>query len=541
MKVRQSSTFLQDWPWSAFVGILIVLGLGYAWIFRHVEDDAFITFRYSQHLAEGFGPVWNPGERVEGYSNPLWMILMAIPHWVGIDPVLPSQLLAMAAMALNLWVLYRLSTRQAGSQRTGFWAWLPLAFCHTLLIFSTSGMETSLNALFWTLALYQLQGQFRGAGLPSVKRLVLLGVTVGFATLSRMEGMLLGLVVTLSLAAMVFLTRHRGYARILAFMGGWMALVLPWLAWRYGYYGDLLPNTYYIKAGAGTMMDGLRYGAIFLAASGIWIAWLFEISARKPRRFDTDVPAMVFALLAAGFFLYTVLVGGDYMEFRFLSPVLPFIIMLPTWRLDRKARHTWQLPAAAISMAFLAIVWGQGYGRVVSLAHLNPIIHHRQAGAHHMSFRQQGEALGHLLDHDPTIRLAIGACGAIPYYSRFYGIDLFGLNEPHRFFRGYETGFGAGHARLADWPYICERKPHLISIRCDYLPDLQADRTYSVADPNFAIVLHGAKLDTSFSENVVELPLGDGFVEVCIYHENHPAIDALIKSKSLKIYPLEKK
>lgn len=532
---------MKDKHWSTLAAGLIALGLAYAWIYRHVEDDAFITFRYSHHLAQGIGPVWNPGERVEGYSNALWMLLMAIPHLIpGLDPVLPAQLLSMACLAVNLWLLYRLSQRQMSSHRNGFWAWLPLAFSPTLLIFSTSGMETSLNALLWTASIYQLQGQFKGAGLPSVRRLLLLGLTVGLASLSRMEGMLLGTVVTVAIVALFFLSRHQGYRRILAFLAGWAALTVPWLVWRLAYYGDLLPNTFYIKAGGGSLVDGLRYGCIFLAASGVWIPLLLEILARKPRRLDGDVPAWVMALLGGAFFSYVVLVGGDYMEFRLLSPVLPLLLMLPLWRLERKQRYGWQFPVAAVAMSATAILWGQGYGRVISFAHLNPAIHHRSATDNFMNFQEQGIAIGNLLDHDPSIRLAIGASGAIPYYSRLYGIDLYGLNEPHGSFRSYVTGFGAGHAQLADWAYIQSRKPHLISIRCDHLPSLAPDRRYLISDPMIATVLHGADPQYSDRVAVVELPLGNGFVEVCIYDQRHPRLDSLIESKSLKMFHLEK-
>ena len=44
---------------------------------HYVNDDAYITFRYARSLAEGKGPYWNPGERVEGYSNPVQMLLAA--------------------------------------------------------------------------------------------------------------------------------------------------------------------------------------------------------------------------------------------------------------------------------------------------------------------------------------------------------------------------------------------------------------------------------------------------------------------------------
>ena len=51
----------------------------YAWVMNAwLGDDAFITFRTAQNLAEGFGPRWNPGERVQTYTHPLWMLLISL-------------------------------------------------------------------------------------------------------------------------------------------------------------------------------------------------------------------------------------------------------------------------------------------------------------------------------------------------------------------------------------------------------------------------------------------------------------------------------
>jgi hypothetical protein len=143
---------VKDRHWPILVWILILAGVGFAWLNRHVEDDAFITFRYSQHLVEGHGPVWNVDQRVEGYTNFLWMLMMAVPIAFGIDPVLPSMVISLGCLAFSLWLLFDISRRQAEDPAKGFWAWLPLVFSHTLLIFATSGMETAFNGFLWTLA-----------------------------------------------------------------------------------------------------------------------------------------------------------------------------------------------------------------------------------------------------------------------------------------------------------------------------------------------------------------------------------------------------
>ena len=69
---------------SGFV-IVALPGVWQAWALRFVQDDAYISWRYAENLARGLGLVWNEGEYVEGYTNFLWTVILAIPHRVGLD------------------------------------------------------------------------------------------------------------------------------------------------------------------------------------------------------------------------------------------------------------------------------------------------------------------------------------------------------------------------------------------------------------------------------------------------------------------------
>ena len=74
-----------------------------------VQDDAFISFRYAANLLDGHGLVYNPGERVEGYTNFLWTVLMAAAMGAGANPVLASVVGGMASAAALAWGGYRLA------------------------------------------------------------------------------------------------------------------------------------------------------------------------------------------------------------------------------------------------------------------------------------------------------------------------------------------------------------------------------------------------------------------------------------------------
>ena len=86
----------------------------HAWLYgTWINDDAGISFTYARNLAEGHGLVLNPGgERVEGYSNPAWVFLLALAIKLGLfDPVLTPKALAAAFTLGTFWLLARVALR----------------------------------------------------------------------------------------------------------------------------------------------------------------------------------------------------------------------------------------------------------------------------------------------------------------------------------------------------------------------------------------------------------------------------------------------
>ena len=80
---------MPTWQRFANLGIAAVILLVFAHNaseYRLLGDDAFISFRYARNLVEGHGLVWNPGEAVEGYTNFLWVLLMAAGIGAGVEP-----------------------------------------------------------------------------------------------------------------------------------------------------------------------------------------------------------------------------------------------------------------------------------------------------------------------------------------------------------------------------------------------------------------------------------------------------------------------
>ena len=88
--------------------------MAHALVFDFINDDAFISFRYADNLVRHGELVFNPGERVEGYTNFLWTILMAGVLSLGLDVVVWSKLLGIACAIGTLWVVARFLSRTEG-------------------------------------------------------------------------------------------------------------------------------------------------------------------------------------------------------------------------------------------------------------------------------------------------------------------------------------------------------------------------------------------------------------------------------------------
>src|SRR5688572_25239317 len=116
-------------------------------------DDAFISFRYAENLVDGLGLVFNAGERVEGYTNFAWTLLIAAGMQLGFDPVPFTRWLGLGCYAATLALLLGASRRASGGG-----LWLPIAALGLALnphaqLFATCGLETPLFTLLVTLLL----------------------------------------------------------------------------------------------------------------------------------------------------------------------------------------------------------------------------------------------------------------------------------------------------------------------------------------------------------------------------------------------------
>jgi arabinofuranosyltransferase len=158
-------------------------------------DDAMISMRYAWNFSHGFGLVWNPGEYVEGYTNPLMTLLMALPMLVfdKVDAVLAVQVLGIVFMLVNAYLIMLIADQLVRGQEQRYRRlFVVLAFLcalsyYPLVYWSLMGMETGLVAVLVSLSVLSA---LRYARDQRVAQGVLLSVSLGLAFLTRPDALI---------------------------------------------------------------------------------------------------------------------------------------------------------------------------------------------------------------------------------------------------------------------------------------------------------------------------------------------------------------
>ncbi len=272
--------------------------------YRYFVDDAFVSFRYARNLVLGEGLVFNVGERVEGFSNFLWTVLLAGSNWLGLDLVLASKLWGLASILAVIVLAYRLCCHLA--ERDALYASgvaVLLASSFPIIFLGITGMETVFySALLLGAAELFLTRQSR-LNIPAT-------LCLAAAALTRPEG-LLYFPVAVGVDLVTAKRLHRRTAATVILFG---TLYGAWLVLRHRYYGDWLPNTFYAKLPSNPdnpIVSSFYEPYHFIVTNGgpLFLGLVLLALARQWRRPGVALAAG-FCLVAMAFQLYT---GGAWM------------------------------------------------------------------------------------------------------------------------------------------------------------------------------------------------------------------------------------
>lgn len=420
-------------------------------------DDAFISFRYAENFAAGHGLVFNPGEKVEGYTTFLWVLILAAGKTIGLRVVHLSQILG-ALFALGT-VLLLLFAHRFNSRISESGALLAALFFGTCGIFTpwlSSGMEVS---LFTFLVLLSLLYHFLLAEKesPNVWQLLLLGAFLALSSLTRPEGLL---VAGLVMAARLLKGWKNGWRNFGFVFLSFACVYIPYYCWRFAYYGYPLPNTFYTKVGSSAeqISRGFIYFKNFLSPALLLIA-IALIPFVTLRWFRTFRKLSLIPLIFLFYTAYIILVGGDIMPaFRFFTPLLPLLCLMTGIALSSLPGPR-KLAAAVGLILSLAVVAYNLY----EIKHDRFISNRIEIDQVATRGREVGIWLR--LNSRSDAVLATNTAGSIPYFSRLKTIDMLGLNDLHIAHRPIANlGMGKPGHEKGDGVYVLSRRPDYIHL-----------------------------------------------------------------------------
>ncbi len=436
-----------------FVFACLLAACHVLWLPQYVIDDAFISFRYARNLIEGHGLVFNPGERVEGFSNFSWVMLTALGMALDLEPAAWTRALGCAALFGTLLVSAYLARRLIGSTVAALATAALLCASTALCTSCVNGLETGLYGLLVTSVV----------ACVVCRRWTAASALIGVAAITRPEGA--GILVIATALSLLVRGGPRDRRTWTAMIAPAVAIVGALIAFRVSYYGHLFPNSVQAKSvlfpllresepaawfGLVFNSEGLEYASGFLRNSFGWFCLLaFVMMLRCVERRWSAIFALSVVTMGLAVSVYNF---GDWMtSYRLLTPYLPMLCVLVVWGLwECAAWLAYQMslrsnPLLPILGACIVVVCAYGqFQRNRPYIRTNP-----------------DPSLAAILanSQQPDLLAATDVLGRIGYYAphvRF--LDMAGLTDDHIARHGtLSPTFGR-----KDFDYVLSREPHFI-------------------------------------------------------------------------------
>jgi len=437
-------------------GVLVWQTRGYRPFFA---DDSFIALRYVWRLLHGRGLTWTDGERVEGYSDLLWVLLVAAgglfsKELIGVSRTTGILTTVLAVLA----VVYAYRPRRLGDAVPALVGGLAMVLTSPVVAWSIGGLEQPLlGALVaWATVLsYRLAD-----GLADDRTAPGVGVLLGLAAITRPDGALFTVTTCAGLLLAAGFNRRnlKAAGRILAMAG---LFFFGQLIFRRFYYDAWVPNTAHVKLALTTarLSQGWQYvaGAEPYLRSLVLMALVATVVAMT--RQDSRKRMAIPIASAVAWTSYVVVIGGDISPARRHLVVIIVLLSLVTAEgLHTLARRGWASRAGAGALAAISLV------TLARAQSKDPEKRHALNDTWVWSGREVGRFLSRAFAAEKPL-VAVDAAGALPYFApQLPCLDMLGLNDralathhPPEFGNGL-----IGH-ELGNGAYILGRKPDLIA------------------------------------------------------------------------------
>ncbi len=414
----------------------IIAGERYWWL----ADDPMISMRYAYHLANGHGLVWNPGERVEGYTTFLWTLWMAVPHVLHIPLSKTSILILITSVGLAIFTLFPLRKwmQTLKVDDTAFvFVFAAFVFSKNILAWAVSGFETSLLMFLIVWIIYRVMHDVHHRSPTLFSHLL-----IGLIPLVRSDGLVLA-----GLLYLFSFSMHKDKKKVLMYSAISFLLPTGHLLFRLAYYGQWLPNTAYLK----TFGWPGKYGAgIGYLLGFIWHYWLL-IGFALFAALRGSEKSLRWLLCGCGLYaLYVVFTGGDaFGNFRFFIPILPLLFVIGV--------HGIRTVTASVEKRWLLAILCFVSLPLSPLSYKNIVVPFK--------FDVDNIRIGLLIKKNTPPDCKVADCwgGSVFYFSERFGVDLLGKMDPEVARRPAFPGANmAGHNKF-DYTYSLDiHKPDIV-------------------------------------------------------------------------------
>lgn len=426
-------------------------------MFNTDAEDAYIAYRYVHQFIDGNGLVFNIGERVEGYSDFLWIIIISATSKLGIEIPIAGRLLGLFFSILTVLFSYYLGKLlNKGSENSGLITAYLVSVFGIFACYGLSGLEVPLFSFFILSILYCCVKQ----------KWLLSGLITSLAIMTHPDGILIAIGVAvfilLSKAVVSFKLKAMAFSLL-----GFLILFLPWTIWRIEYYGYLLPNAMAAKKGLPFALE-LKHGKNYLF-SFFRMYWpislllfgaalvFFRSLFMKKSKISPELGFLSIILILN--ILFVLFVGGDWMpQWRFISPFAPVIILLIVYFIPDNVKNN---TGSIISNVIILTISFIGLLIFTISFKFNGIPRVRIWTNSTNGLKFIGKWFHNTLP--PKTCIAVFCNGALSYYDELPTIDMLGLTDEHISRFGHKALKGApGHVSF-DYEYVVNKHPAIIA------------------------------------------------------------------------------
>lgn len=512
-----------------------------------IQDDAFISFRYADNLVHHNNFSWNADDTVklEGYTNFLWTVIITGCIKLGWDPVTCSMVIGILFGIGTLVVTYKIATLVFGDPRFALLSVFLLGTNYSFSGYMTGGLETQLQTFLISMIVLFTFKAISSTG-PATAEFLSIGIFSALAILTRLDTPLIIGLLIMPMLYFRFKTAsdkkiQKALISLVLMAIPVVLIVVPWLLWKYRYYGDILPNSFYLKGkvfSAEVIKNGIYY--LFTFFSSYYLIVFVVVLAFQIRKAIRNKFVVTLLIVLAGWLAYILKVGGDFMEFRFFVPVLPMLMIVITWSIR-------QLRGKGIKYLCTAVLLFGSVSHMLlffdfhgtdSIKKLHGIIYEKET-----NWKGIGLKLNDLFYNvRDRIVIATSAAGAIPYYSKLKTIDMFGVNDKWIALNGDVTKhFKPGHHRWAKLDYYFKTGVNLIIGHPEVRPirwSQDRERLSLIDFDNFRISSLEKKALPD-EARIIEIPIDTEFSVFALYLKPNPDIDDVIRQQNIKVFEID--